>query len=270
MKSYISKNGITIYHGCALEVLKEMDNGSVDMVMTSPPYWNLRDYGHNGQLGLEPTYQEYINKLVSIFDEVKRVLKDTGTCWVVLGDTYGGSGGAGGDYNEGGLKEGQPRYKGNNMIPKSLIGIPERFAIAMQDRGWIRRNTIIWYKSNCMPSSANDRFTVDFEYLYFFTKKPQYYFEQQFEPTFTKDNIVRDRDTTKLNNTPGRSRMAGLKTNDYDNRNKRCVWSISTESFAEAHFATFPQELCRVPILASCPGHICKITKTCKKCGKEQ
>ncbi|KKK41534.1 hypothetical protein LCGC14_2672170, partial [marine sediment metagenome] len=86
--------------------------------------WGLRDYGIEGQLGLEKTYQEYIDKLITIFDEVKRVLKDTGSCWVNLGDTYGGSGGAGGDYNEGGLKEGQPRYKGNNMIPKSLIGIP--------------------------------------------------------------------------------------------------------------------------------------------------
>jgi len=210
---------------------------------------------------LEKTYQEYIDKLITIFDEVKRVLKDTGSCWVNLGDTYGGSGGAGGDYNEGGLKEGQPRYKGNNMIPKSLIGIPERFAIAMQDRGWIRRNTIIWYKSNCMPSSANDRFTVDFEYLYFFTKKPQYYFEQQFEPfESNKYDINKPRnkgaENYALNAHQGVNNPISEGERDwYKNgaRNKRCVWQLSTEPYPDAHFATYPEKLCETPIKAGCP-----------------
>ena len=142
--------------GSALDVLKSMPDNFVDCVITSPPYWGLRDYGVSGQLGLEPTFQEYIGKLVEIFDEVKRVLKPTGTCWVNLGDSYSGSGGAGGDYNPGGLREGQPKFKqGKADVPaKSLCCIPDRFKIGMVDSGWICRNEIIWYKRNCMPSSA--------------------------------------------------------------------------------------------------------------------
>ncbi len=272
MKSYISKNGITIYQGCALEVLKEMEDKQVDMVMTSPPYWNLRDYGHNGQLGLEPTYQEYINKLVSIFDEVKRVLKDMGTCWVNLGDTYSTISGSMGDERfkqpkyevaEDSMNFKQPK---TNLQSKSLIGIPERFVIAMQDSGWIRRNTIIWYKSNCMPSSANDRFTVDFEYLYFFTKKPQYYFEQQFEEASRDWNNCGGSLLGKTGwaTDAGRNddtRKDGTNA-DTTKRNKRCVWQLSTEPYPDAHFATYPEKLCETPIKAGCPSHICK------KCGK--
>lgn len=155
--------------GNCAEILKTLPSESIDCVVTSPPYWGLRDYktepvewpdGWRGQLGLEPTPQLYIQHLVGIFDEVKRVLKDTGTCWVNLGDTYGGT----------------------TKTDKSLAQIPSRFAIAMTDAGWILRNEIIWWKRNCMPSSVKDRFTVDFEKLFFFVKSKKYYFEQQLEP----------------------------------------------------------------------------------------
>ena len=182
-----------IIQGDCLEQLKELPEKSINMCMTSPPYWALRDYGFEEQLGLEPTFDEYINKLCNIFDEVKRVLRDDGTCWVNIGDTYGGSGGhhkehhivkkesKGFQHNtKSTIKAGtqQPKV---NLPSKSLIMIPFRFALEMINRGWILRNTIIWHKPNCMPSSAKDRFTVDFEYLFFFSKNKKYYFETQYE-----------------------------------------------------------------------------------------
>ena len=250
-----------IIQGNALEKLKELESQSINMCMTSPPYWALRDYGVEGQLGLEPTFEEYINKLCNIFDEVKRVLRDDGTCWVNLGDTYASAGGSERKFDdqskEFGFSEGTLKAQGRGRIKdyphKSLCMIPFRFAIEMVNRGWILRNTIIWHKRNCMPSSVKDRFTVDFEYLFFFSKKKKYYFEQQLEKTITRDNVVRDRDTTKLNNTPGRTRMGGLKTNNYDMKNKRTIWTINPKPFKEAHFAVYPEALCETPIKAGCP-----------------
>lgn len=181
--------------GDALSLMKELPDGSVDSVVTSPPYYGLRDYGHEGQLGLEPTFTLYLQHLLTIFKEVKRVLKKTGTCWVNIGDTYSGSGN--GSWNAPIESRGKqyrktcnidqeylaPPCEDKTLPPKCLIGIPERFKIAMTDEeGWLARNTIVWHKPNCMPASVTDRFTVDFEYLYFFTKSPKYYFEQQFEP----------------------------------------------------------------------------------------
>ncbi|MGR3302888.1 MAG: DNA-methyltransferase [Candidatus Scalindua sp.] len=249
---------IKIYQGNALEVLKDMDSESIDMCCCSPPYWGLRDYGEDGQLGLEPTYQEYIGKLVAIFDEVKRVLKDTGTCWVNLGDTYGG---AAGGYcphpAELGANKHQLKRKSIGL-DKSLIGIPERFSIAMTDAGWIRRNTIIWYKPNCMPSSADDRFTVDFEYLYFFTKKTRYWFEQQFEPHLWADRDKRSQQDWSENKPKSGKILTGKYAISHvsygeNGRNKRCVWKISTQSYNDAHFATYPEELVYTPIKAGCP-----------------
>lgn len=241
-----------LYNGECLEVLKYMPDNSVNCVITSPPYWALRDYGVDGQLGLEKTFQEYINRLCNIFDEVKRVLKKDGTIWVNLGDTYGGNnsrasngGRAGyGTEREGIYSRGQD---------KCLCQIPSRFAIEMTNRGWILRNEIIWYKKNCMPSSVKDRFTVDFEKIFFFVKNKKYWFEQQFDKALTKDNVIRDRDNTKMNNVPGRSRMNGLKENNYDYKNKRAVWEINPQPFPESHFAVFPEKLIEIPLKAGCP-----------------
>ena len=168
----------TIIKGHALDILKKLPNGSVNCVVTSPPYWNLRDYSVEGQLGLEKTFEEYITKLCNIFDEVKRVLRKDGTCWVNIGDSYGGSGNASGHtedtrnlgYKTSEMGATQGNQKTTGQYAKSLLDIPYRFSIEMTNRGWIKRNTIIWHKPNCMPSSANDRFTIDFEYLFFFTK----------------------------------------------------------------------------------------------------
>jgi len=171
---YINK----ILCGDDLEILPQLPAESVNCVVTSPPYWNLRDYSVEGQLGLEKTFEEYITKLCNIFDEVKRVLRKDGTCFVNIGDSYGGSGNASGhteDTKNLGYKTlemgaTQGNQKTTGQYAKSLLDIPYRFSIEMINRGWIKRNTIIWWKPNCMPSSAPDRFTVDFEYLFFFTK----------------------------------------------------------------------------------------------------
>jgi DNA modification methylase len=253
-----------IYNGNALDVLKTFPDESVDMVITSPPYWALRDYGAEGQLGLESTFQEYINKLCDIFDEVKRVLKKSGSCWVNLGDAYSGSG-----KGVGGIKS------------KSLLQIPSRFAIEMCNRGWILRNEIIWHKPNAMPSSVNDRFTVDYEKLFFFVKSKKYYFEQQKEQMKTNQvcgNSTRHHSRkVSLNITKQGSKgvlgqeNSGLRKQDQIGRadytgfnkrylppkdlmrNKRSVWSINTKPFKEKHFATYPEELIITPIKACCP-----------------
>ena len=257
-----------IINGDALSELKKLPDKSVNMCMTSPPYWALRDYGVDGQLGLESTFDEYISNLCDIFDGVKRVLRDDGTCWVNIGDTYWGSG-AGTQYEPKteNAKEvytipynshkNTQRNKDSNYQSKCLCMIPQRFAIEMVNRGWILRNTIIWHKPNAMPSSVKDRFTVDFEYLFFFSKKKTYYFETQREPH--KDiSLKRIKKPWNGNLTKGHS-LSSLKDGDMskmchpDGRNKRTVWSITTKSFKGAHFAVYPPELIETPIKAGCP-----------------
>ena len=308
-----------IIQGDCLEVLKTFPDESIDMCITSPPYWALRDYGtanwdggdkdcdHTAakeksrydysmesssnqsqrkgtdapkwkdkcpkcgakkvdlQLGLESTFQEYIDKLCDIFDEVKRVLKKSGTCWVNLGDTYNSS--QAGNKTPSGFQQkseeeikAKAAYKRQKaaLPDKCLLQIPSRFAIEMTNRGWILRNEIIWHKPSCMPSSIIDRFTVDFEKLFFFVKNKKYWFETQYERATSTDNSVRDRDNSKLNNTPGRTRMGGLTTNHYIERNKRAVWSINPKGYTEAHFAVYPEKLIDTPIKAGCPKEICK------------
>jgi site-specific DNA-methyltransferase (adenine-specific) len=269
-----------IIQGDCLAVLKTLKSESIDCVITSPPYWALRDYGVKGQLGLEPTFQEYINKLCNIFDEIKRVLKKTGTCWVNLGDTYyGGGRNRGGDFKNMSIKQRSNRgtrdinattsFKWNHELEtKNLCQIPFRFSIEMVNRGWILRNVIIWHKPNCMPSSVKDRFTVDFEYIFFFVKNKKYWFEKQYEPHLTQENrpdgIIRNREygyDSKLNRINKkqyslRQKRGGNKNPDFLNplgRNKRSVWSIPTKPYKEAHFATFPPALVAIPIKAGCP-----------------
>lgn len=230
--------------GHSLEILKTFPNECIDMVITSPPYWTLRDYGVSGQLGLEPTFQEYLANLKAIFREVKRILKQQGTCWVVLGDTY---------------------------FEKSLVQIPTRFALMMLDElDFILRNEIIWHKPNAMPSSVSDRFTIDFEKLYFFVKSKKYYFQQQKEPMKTKDtNPPNDSIATfgdlQLGRRKRNNKQDQVGRNDYTGfnaryrppkdlmRNKRCVWSVSTKNYKGAHYAVYPEELIEIPILAGCP-----------------
>ena len=264
MRIYHATEHGKLYCGDSIEVLKAMASQSVNCCVTSPPYYLLRDYNMAGQLGLEPTIADYIDRLCNVFDEVKRVLRDDGTLWVNLGDTYGGSGKRF-DYTV--------KAKTNNFTqPKSLCQIPSRFAIEMCNRGWILRNEIIWHKPNCMPSSAKDRFTVDFEKIFFFVKQQKYWFETQTEPIKT-ESIKRNLRGNNENKYSKEEFMPGgvhantmslprgyagygdlnkIRAN-HPGRNKRAVWRVTKGYTKEAHFATYPLELIETPIKAGCP-----------------
>lgn len=261
-----------IYQGNSLDVLKTFDDESIDCVVTSPPYWALRDYGCDNQLGLEPTFQEYINRLCDIFDEVKRVLKKTGTCWVNMGDTYGTKSGSAfeNDNLSGKNKEDVSNTTGINKanelrgtskeMHKSLLQIPSRFAIEMSNRGWILRNKIIWHKPSCMPSSASDRFTVDFEEVFFFVKSTKYYFKQIKTP-IKQQSIERAKEIYTGKFAENNKTAIGIKTKKGNSErfapstgaNMRTTWSIMFEPISDAHFATYPRKLIRPMIDAGCP-----------------
>ncbi len=252
--------------------MKTIPDNSIDCCITSPPYWGLRDYGHEEQLGSEKHFKDFVINLSNVFDEVQRVLKPTGTCFINLGDTYGGSG-SGTTKNadtskyvenskqvyvlpNGTSKASQ--FRGTAMN-KSLCMIPERFAIEMIDRGWCLRNQIIWHKPNQMPSSAKDRFTVDFEKVFFFVKQPtDYYFEQQLEP-YTEPldrwagQMVRGNYKTKTEQFAVQERNGRDMRPNPEGKNMRTVWSINTEPSTEAHFATYPQRLVERMLKAGCP-----------------
>jgi site-specific DNA-methyltransferase (cytosine-N4-specific) len=208
--------------GDVRQQLASIADGSVQCCVTSPPYWGLRDYGVDGQIGLEQTPEAYVAEMVGVFREVWRVMADDGVLWLNLGDSYNGSGGAGGDYGVGGLKEGQPKYPGRKvetLKPKDLVGIPWRVAFALQADGWWLRQDIIWAKPNPMPESVADRCTKAHEYLFMLTKSARYYF----------DNVAIAEPT----------------------RNKRSVWTITTKPFKGAHFAVMPEALVEPCVLAS-------------------
>jgi len=176
---------IKIYNMDVMKALKQMPDESINCVMTSPPYFNQRDYGVNGQIGLEKTPEEYVKKLVQVFEEVKRVLRSDGSCWVNIGDCYGGFQGKNSGYPDSKTNASVPQIKRDSKTAKSLLCVPELFLLEMVKKGWLIRNKIIWYKRNVMPSSAKDRFTIDYEMIYFFVKNKQYFFNQQLEPVKT-------------------------------------------------------------------------------------
>lgn len=244
--------------GDALSMLKQLPDETVQCCITSPPYFNLRDYGVDGQIGWQTSLAEYLDNLISVFAEVKRVLKKDGTCFVNLGDSYNGSGkGVQGVSSQiAGVYVSNAQHTDvltkEAIVPKkSLLNVPSRFAIRMTDElGWVQRNEIIWHKTACIPFSGKDRFTVDFEPIYFFSKSQKYSFNQILEPTKTFDKNLRDRDKGKCNNTPGRSRMSGLNRNDYEKKNKRTTWSVAFEPQKEKHFASYPTKLIEPMLLA--------------------
>jgi len=299
---------IKLLQGDCIEKLKELEDKSVQCVVTSPPYWGLRDYGtaiweggkedcphfrtshqskntitgqkksvlyggiadsiyksvcklcgavrKDNQLGLEETYQEYIESIVNVFKQVKRVLKNDGVVWLNLGDSYVGTG-----------KDpvGDPKARGhrntksnpvNGRVPglskKNLVGIPWRVAFALQDDGWYLRQDIIWAKPNPMPESVKDRCTKAHEYIFLLTKRPHYYYDAESikEPTI---NVGAD-NTVGGNKYPGKYQNIGESKNHYKDtgsKNKRSVWNIATKVYSEAHFATFPPHIPEICIKAS-------------------
>jgi DNA modification methylase len=265
-----------IFVGDCIEGLKNLPDESVDCCVTSPPYFGLRDYGADDQLGLEETPEEYVENMVKVFREVKRVLKDDGTVWLNLGDSYASNTIGDNRTNDqlatkstlGPKKDGlNPdnsaresiikgvRKTNHGLKQKNLVGIPWRVAFALQADGWYLRQDIIWSKGNCMPESVTDRCTKSHEYIFLLSKNKKYYFDAEAikEKTVTNDKSIRDRDGTRLNNTPGRTKMGGLVTNNYEVRNKRSVWEVNAKGFKEAHFAVYPEKLIVDCIKAGCP-----------------
>ena len=225
------------------------------------------------QIGLEQTPAEYVNDIVQVFREVWRILRDDGTVWLNLGDSYNGSGGAGGDYIEGGLKEGQPKYPGrhiNNLKLKDLIGIPWMVAFALRADGWYLRQDIIWAKPNPMPESVKDRCTKAHEYIFLLSKSPKYYYDYEAvkEESITPSDMQiakRNKLEHKGQRDPGgrRQTTAGFdKINKiYESRNRRSVWTVTTKPYKGAHYATYPPDLITPCILAGAPE------TCCAKCG---
>lgn len=274
--------------GDVLEKIKEIPDETIDCEITSPPYWGLRDYGIEGQWGLEEDVFDYLAKLQKLMDELKRILKPTGSCWINLGDTYAGGRGHWdfeGDpdhwtfYSKDSIKARQFRVqRKDQMQDKTQMCIPERFKIAAVDSGWIARNTIPWIKPNAMPSSVEDRFSNKWEPVYFFVKSKKYYFNLKAvkEPILTqkhpklKDKSGQtkllegdDSSKRKQDNVPmadgkpdptkkGFNERWENKTQD-QLKNPGDVFIINTQPFPEAHFATFPEELPMLIIKCACP-----------------
>lgn len=305
---------VMILIGDTREQLKTIASESIHCVVTSPPYWGLRDYGVEGQIGLESTPGEFITTMVDVFEEVRRVLRPDGTCWMNMGDSYAGSWGAQGRPNGDGEMCGRsvisarsigasPRFvrgtgtrgKEFGLKPKDLVMMPHRLAIALQDAGWWVRQDIVWSKPNPMPESVRDRCTKAHEYIFLLTKSEKYYFNQEAvaEPVSLNTHArlsqdVRNQIGSERANggtkTSGNMKAVGkkiypgtgvgfgqgfdqmakprVKNNQSfneamaimpDTRNKRSVWTMTTQPFKEAHFATFPPELPETCIKAGCP-----------------
>lgn len=222
-----------ILTGDALTVLKSLDRASVRCIVTSPPYYGLRDYGHKGQIGLEASPDEYVARLVEVFREARRVLTRDGTMWLNLGDSYG--------------------WRRSRERRKNLLGIPWRTAFALQADGWNLRQEIIWAKPAPMPESVKDRFTRSHESIFLFSKSRKYYFDADAvkEKAVSDITIQCSRENNKKNHTAGQKPHAGtLDTNGNGWRSKRDVWTIPPEPYRGAHFATFPAELARTCIKA--------------------
>lgn len=261
-----------IHVGDALTVLRTMPDESAHCVVTSPPYWGLRDYGVEGQLGLERTPEEYLDKMVAVFHEARRVLRGDGTAWVNMGDSYAthakGSNGDGTSSTLAGVPGWQERVRrpgmGNKHGPglkeKDLCGIPWRLALALQADGWYLRSDIIWHKPNPMPESVTDRPTKAHEYVFLLSKSARYFYDAE---AIREADSGQDHPRSVLDGQPSlepsgglMSPHAGLRQTDGRNgsgRNARSVWTIATQPFPEAHFATFPEALAERCIRAGCP-----------------
>lgn len=251
-------------------------DGIAQTCVTSPPYYGLRDYGHADQIGLEKTYTQYVANIVAVMREVWRVLKDDGTLWLNLGDSYSGSGkGRNGDgystatgkqaTNAGTIRGHLHKCGDGNGKPKDLLGIPWRVAFALQDDGWYLRSDIIWSKPNPMPESVTDRPTKAHEYVFLLAKQERYYYDaDSISEPLKPESIVRNQ--TGWNGNEQRGYISGHQNHmskylgsdaakESTTRNRRTVWTVATRPYSGAHFATFPPDLIRPMVLAgSRPG----------------
>ena len=272
---------MTTHFGSCLNVLPTLTAQSVHTCVTSPPYWGLRDYGVNGQFGLEATPDEYVENMVTVFRGVWRVLRDDGTLWLNLGDSYsGGSGGSGGSgpasakqTTQPGSYHAGPAKRGPGLKPKDLVGIPWRVAFALQADGWYLRSDIIWHKPNPMPESVTDRPTKSHEYIFLLSKSERYYYDYKSiqEPalvggrgSYVVTGKTAEHQQGRASQHPRKGDVAALSDHrrhaindtspDYgETRNRRSVWTVPTKPYPEAHFATFPPKLIEPCVLAGCP-----------------
>ena len=226
----------------------------VQTCITSPPYFGLRDYGHEGQIGLESEVGDYVRNLVDVFALVRDLLNEDGTLWLNLGDSYSGSGkgpskSLNGEQHH--LEGKHSKIVPDGLKPKDLIGIPWRVAFALQADGWYLRQDIIWHKPNPMPESVQDRCTKNHEYIFLMSKKPKYYFDNEaIKEPVKQDWGTRDRSEGKYHNEgSGLQPHSGLEKS-YDMANKRSVWTVTTKPFHGAHFAVFPPDLIEPCVLA--------------------
>jgi len=251
-----------IYTGDTIDVLKTLPDKSINCCVTSPPYWGLRDYGKDDQIGLEKTPDLFVSKLVEVFQQVKRVLKDDGTLWLNLGDSYSR---VGGPQPEQSVRKNTEHvvdaFKGSSkgvvgLKPKDLIGIPWMVAFALRTDGWYLRQDIIWHKPNPMPESVKDRCTKSHEYIFLLSKSPKYHYDHEAIKEPARNWGTRDRSKMRNGTTDPKLKHHGLTGKpDEENpmKNKRDVWTVTTRSFKGAHFATFPPDLITPCILAGCP-----------------
>ena len=266
---------IKILQGNCINKLKTIADKTFHTCVTSPPYWGLRDYGVDNQLGLEETPQEYVVNMVQVFREVRRVLRDDGTVWLNLGDSYASNG----TYINKWLKKDKNKdkqhlhtknadrykdrkaYRSNIIKPKDLIGIPFRVAFALQEDGWYLRQDIIWNKPNPMPESVKDRCTKSHEYIFLLSKSKNYYFDNEVIKEKGTDRIggnVKPQKGVDQRFSETKQGLLEAQQKIYEKVNKRSVWTVTTKPYKEAHFATYPPDLIEPCILAGCPegGHV--------------
>lgn len=261
-----------IITGDCLESLRTLPSESVHCCVTSPPYWGLRDYGHDGQIGLEKSPEEYVAKMVAVFSEVRRILRNDGTLWLNIGDSYNGSTMTGGNngINMSGGESGfkvkrqfdKPKQE-TGLKPKDLCGIPWRLAFAMQSDGWYLRQDIIWHKPNPMPESVRDRCTKAHEYVFLMSKSARYYWDAEAVKEAATGSIEEQLAKRRKTVEPlyaqtgvegaGRYRSGFQNLTPTEHRNRRSVWTIATQPCKEAHFAVMPQKLVEPCVLAGCP-----------------
>jgi site-specific DNA-methyltransferase (cytosine-N4-specific) len=252
-----------VYNETCLETCKRLPNESVDCIITSPPYWQLRDYGYPEQWGLEPTFNEYLEHLWTLMDEIHRILKPSGTVWINLGDTYNGNtvgNRSNKGYNENTIVDTFRKNKIEAIKNKCLLLIPHRFAIGCIDRGWIVRNDIIWAKRNGMPESVTDRFSKKHEYFFFMVKSEKYFFDlDAIRDKHSESSIKRIEYGFKSNHDSigniDTDRM-GERSCNPKGKNPGSVsdfWDIPTKPNKDKHYAQYSDSLISKPILAGCP-----------------
>lgn len=268
MSPYYEDEHVTLHHGDAATTLATLPDGSVDCIVTSPPYFGLRDYGVDGQIGAEPTPGQFVASLVDVFHEARRVLTDDGTLWMNLGDSYAsdpGNGRGGGSMLQGRKHEvATPTATSNRRKPgvtlprKNLLGIPWRVAFALQDDGWILRNEIIWHKPNAMPESVTDRLSGRHEHLFLFSKSERYWFDlDPIRETHAESTVSAATRKRIPYAAPGQRPNAKTRGMHDAGANPGDVWSINTRPFPGAHFAVFPPEIPERAIQAGCkPGGV--------------